>query len=427
MNEFEELLKEHFTVLQRFVRYKVSHKFDADDIVQEVCLTAALKFESLQDPSAFKAWLLRIASNKCNDYFREKAKRMEIPLDTLSESAIVTGRLGRSEQSIVRDTLELLGEKEKQILYLYFFKNLSQEMIATRLSLPLGTVKSRLHYAKQKFKQQYPYPPSLKGDIQMSKLPEKIPAYQIEPSPLPPFSVKWEELQGWLLIPRLGERLSWGLYEAPLGKRTEYTDLKVVGKAQIHGMEGVEIEAIQYGAEDYYRTGMVDRMERRFVAQLTDTHCRYLAESHVEDGVRKLYTFLDGDEFLQNWGFGEDNCGNEVNLSPKGLLRREGAVVQGHTDKETVDIVGRYTVTVGGKAYDTVCVMDIQCFNDGVVSEQYLDKNGRTVLWRRFNHNDWARHRYEKPWTELLPDNERLTVNGETYVHWYDCISDYIL
>ena len=203
--------------------------------------------------------------------------------------------------------------------------------------------------------------------------------------------------------------------------------MKVVGKAQIHGIEGVEIEAIQYGVEDYYRTGMVDRMERRFVAQLTDTHCRYLAESHVENGIRKLYTFLDGDEFLQNWGFGEDNCGNEVNLSPKGLLRREGSVVQGHTSKETVDIVGRYTVTIGGKVYDTVCVMDIQCFNDGVVSEQYLDKNGRTVLWRRFNHNDWARHRYGKPWTELLPDNERLTVNGETYVHWYDCISDYIL
>ena len=92
-----------------------------------------------------------------------------------------------------------------------------------------------------------------------------------------------------------------------------------------------------------------------------------------------------------------------------------------------MDIVGRYTVTVGGKAYDTVCVMDIQCFNDGVASEQYLDPNGRTVLWRRFNHNDWARHRYGKPWTEILPDNERLTVNGETYVHWYDCISDYIL
>ena len=64
--------------------------------------------------------------------------------------------------------------------------------------------------------------------------------------------------------------------------------------------------------------------------------------------------------------------------------------------------------------------------NDSVVTEQFLDQNGRTILWRRFNKNDWAFSRYGKLWTELLPDNERLTVNGETYVHWYDCVTDYI-
>ncbi len=260
----------------------------------------------------------------------------------------------------------------------------------------------------------------------MKKLPEYLPEYKIEKSELAPFSVKWEELQGWLMIPRVGEKLTWGLYDMPSGKRTEYTEMKAIGKAEVHGIEGVEISAIQYGAEDYYRTGSVDQMERRFVAQLTDTHCRYLAESHIENGVRKLYTFLDGELFINNWGFGEDNCGNEVNLSAKGLLIRDGNTINGHTDKETVDIVGRYKVTIGGKTYDTICVMDIQCFNDGVASEQYLDPNGRTVLWRRFNKNDWANKRYGKLWTEMLPDNERLTVNGETYVHWYDCVTDYI-
>ena len=33
----------------------------------------------------------------------------------------------------------------------------------------------------------------------------------------------------------------------------------------------------------------------------------------------------------------------------------------------------------------------------------------------------------QKLWTEILPKNERMIVNGETYVHWYDCITDYIL
>ena len=64
---------------------------------------------------------------------------------------------------------------------------------------------------------------------------------------------------------------------------------------------------------------------------------------------------------------------------------------------------------------------------NGVVTEQYIDQNGHTVLWRRFNRNDWANKRYGKLWTEMFPDNERITVNGEIYVHWYDCITDYIL
>lgn len=433
VTELEQLLQVNLPVLKRFVHYKINNFSDAEDIIQEVCLTATVNFGMLKSREAFKSWLIGIATNKCKDYYRKQAKVLELPVDKLSERALGVGRLGIREQSVVVDTLETLGDKEKQILYLYFFKSLSQEEIAKKLSLPLGTVKSRLHYAKEKFKVQYPYPPKEKnirrdnmiGNVK--QMPDNMPEYTIVKSEKEPFSVKWEELQGWLLVPREGEKLTWGLYDMPSRKRTEYTEMKVLGKAEIHGLEGMEISAIQYDAEDYYRTGSVDKMERRFVAQLTDTHCRYLAESHEENGVRKLYTFLDGDDFLNNWGFGEDNCGNEVNLSRKGLLNREGAMISGLTEKEIVDVVGRYTITIGGKTYDTICVMDIQCFNDGVASEQFLDKNGRTILWRRFNKNDWAMDRYGKLWTELLPENERLVINGETYVHWYDCITDYIL
>ena len=72
-------------------------------------------------------------------------------------------------------------------------------------------------------------------------------------------------------------------------------------------------------------------------------------------------------------------------------------------------------------------VMDIETYDCGVVSEQFLDKNGKTILWRRFNRDDWAIDRYKKLWSEQLPENDKLTVNGTTYVHWYDCITDYIL
>jgi len=428
MDEFEKLLKTELTAIERFIRFRISSKVDADDVLQDVLLTAYQKFHQLKKNDAFKAWIISIARNKCNDYFRKKAVQFEIPIDNLNEIELSYGRHGASVVNTVRETLSLLGSKDKQILYLYFWKDMPQAEIAKLLNIPVGTVKSRLHTAKQNFKNNYPYhPKTAEGETYMQKMPKYIPEYKIEESSEAPFSVKWEELQGWMLIPKLGETLNWGLYDAPSSKRTEYTEMKVVGKAEVHGIEGVEIVAVQYGAEDYYRTGSVDKMERRFVAQLTDTHCRYLAESHIENGVRKCYTFLDGEDFMNNWGFGEDNCGNEINLSPGGLLARIGNTVSGELKKDTVDIVGRYKVTIGGKAYDTVCVMDIQCFNDGVVSEQYLDRNGRTILWRRFNRDDWAIERFKKNWSELLPDNERLSVNGTTYVHWYDCITDYIL
>lgn len=427
MDELEGILAENLVYLRRYVNYKISDRHDAEDVIQEVCLTAAEKFGTLKDRMAFKAWLIGIAGHKVKDYYRRKGRNMEIPVENLAVLAVRTGRAGRKVQSAVLDTLDLLGDKEKQILYLYYFRDMPIEDIAKKLDLPSGTVKSRLHYAREKFRKHYPTKNDEIGDYVMKKLPEMMPEYTIEKSELEPFSVRWEELQGWLLVPRIGEKLTWGLYDMPSRKRTEYTEMQVVGKAEIHGIEGVEITAMQFDTEDYYRTGSVDRMERRFVAQLTETHCRYLAESHVEDGVRKMYTFLDGDDFLNNWGFGEDNCGNEVNLSAKGLLTRRGNLVAGQVPREVVDVVGRYTVTIDGKKYDTICVMDIQCYNDGVATEQFLDANGRTVLWRRFNKNDWAHIRYGKLWTEMLSKNERLTVNGDTYVHWYDCISDYIL
>ena len=147
----------------------------------------------------------------------------------------------------------------------------------------------------------------------------------------------------------------------------------------------------------------------------------------TDNGIRTYITFLDEEAFMPNWGFGENNCGNEVSLSPKGDIIRTGNVIESKKKPFLLDIVGRYTVEIGGKTYDTVCVMDINTYDAGVVSEQFLDQNGRTILWRRYNRNDWHQDHYGKPWTELLPHSPRLLINGETYVEWYDCITDYIL
>ena len=139
MQTLDELMDEHFSVLERFVKFKIGNLHDAEDIIQDVCLSATESFGSLKNPASFKPWLIGIARHKCNDYYRRKAGDMCISLDNLSEIALGGGRLGMTTQSVVRDTLDALGEKDKQILYLYYFKNLSQKDIAARLSIPLGT------------------------------------------------------------------------------------------------------------------------------------------------------------------------------------------------------------------------------------------------------------------------------------------------
>ena len=96
--------------------------------------------------------------------------------------------------------------------------------------------------------------------------------------------------------------------------------------------------------------------------------------------------------------------------------------------EQLCDIVGRYTVTINGKTYDTVRVLSLDSYyGQYVCCEQYIDSQGRTVLWRRYNRDDWSFDRYGKLWSEQLPQNERLTINNQTYVHWHDCITDYIL
>ena len=177
----------------------------------------------------------------------------------------------------------------------------------------------------------------------------------------------------------------------------------------------------QTGDDDAY-------VQRSFVAQLTDTHCRILSETHSQGGLKQMYTFLDGDAFLQNWGFGEDNCGNETHLRPRGLITRDGNVLTTcGGQKELMDVVGRYTVTIGGRNYDTICVVMHEAYMGGMASEQFIDTKGRTILWRRFNAYDWKHDHYGRTWTEMLPDSETLIINGKTYVHWYDCITSYIL
>ncbi|MFT3952409.1 MAG: RNA polymerase sigma factor [Oscillospiraceae bacterium] len=413
--EFEALFLPCQGALTRFVRWRIGNPADADDVLQETILLVYRNRDKLKNTTSFKPWMLQIARNQCNEYYRRNAGRDEVPL---SEDVAVGLFSKSSERSLmVRDILEHLPQTSRKILCLSYFNDLPQAEIARLLGVPVGTVKSRLYTEKKQFRAAY----EPKGEKHMRKLPSRLPEYTISPSDQPPFAVKWEEMLGWFAVPCLGKTCTWAIYDCSSRQRQEQYAMKVTGNAVIHGIKGVEIVAEETLADG--KSGI----NRSFVAQLTDTHCRILAESHMENEVKCICTFLDSDDFLPNWGFGEDNCGNNIYPVPRGMIQRDGACISCPNIPSALDVVGRYTVTIGGRAYDTILVMDIENDNGGVLSETYLDQTGRTVLWRRFNRNDWNMKRNDKPWSEQLPDNARLTVNGICYVHWYDCITDHIL
>jgi RNA polymerase sigma-70 factor (ECF subfamily) len=138
--EFEKLCLPHLDMLKRYLFHKISNHSDAEDILQGVLLAAYKGFGKLKDKGIFKSWIIGIASHKCVDYYKAKAKKLEIPLDEISGFAV--DNHGIETAILVNDTLNLLRDKEKQVLYLFYILGYNQKDIALKLHIPLGTVKT---------------------------------------------------------------------------------------------------------------------------------------------------------------------------------------------------------------------------------------------------------------------------------------------
>lgn len=423
MNDFEKLLEKEKSTVRRFVFYRLQNRADAEDVLQEIFLSAYTKFSLLKKESSFKAWILEIARNKCNDYYRKKALQNEVSFDEVTDKLLLDGKWGVGDDFFVREIMNKLCEQDRFILYLYYWQDLPYNKISNKLNIPVGTVKSRIYNAKKNFKNKYSLTEYDNGEKEkMKQFPKILYNYKINKNEDKTFSVKWEELSGWFIVPKLKEKLSWAMYDMPSRKRGCVYDMKVTGNAEIHGVKGVEVVV-----NEALRSCKSNILYSSFIVQLTKDYCRYLAAFRDDGDVKKCLTFLDGKDFTSIWGLGEENCGRETNIFEKGEIVRKGNNVTCLNKSYLVDIVGRYNILLNAKSYDTVCVMDIECRGCDVITEQFLDQNGKTILWRRYNRDDWAKNIYGKTWSEMLPENETLIVDNILYVHWYDCITDYIL
>jgi RNA polymerase sigma-70 factor (ECF subfamily) len=130
---------------------------DAADIVQEVFLRAYKNIGSFDTSRAFYPWLYRIARNLCiNTVQKASRKDTALPAEELlsaRDGDPASDLLRKEEVEQLREAIERLSDKHREIIKLKTFQECSYAEIADILGIPIGTVMSRLYAARSKLRE----------------------------------------------------------------------------------------------------------------------------------------------------------------------------------------------------------------------------------------------------------------------------------
>jgi len=160
---WDSLFDKYYPIASRFI-FQLSADFtheDTEEICQETFLSVIRNLDSFAGKSSFQTWLLRIATNKARDYCEKThaAKRGggiaplslhpmisgELPIDPPSPAPSPDGLVVQEETfTLVRASLDELGDPCREIIQLRYYGDLSYEEIAHALNLNPKTVSSRL-------------------------------------------------------------------------------------------------------------------------------------------------------------------------------------------------------------------------------------------------------------------------------------------
>lgn len=420
---FEELLKRHRIVVERYINFRLPSTFDADDVIQETYYAAYVGYEKLRNKELFKSWILSIARNQCNLWFRKKYGNELIPLDAIPDIADTD----TTEDNTVYQVLNLLSKESAELLKLTI-QGYKQSDIAERLNIPIGTVKSRLHYARKQFRSMCTPEQILmfeKGRKTMSKkdytcgFPEIMPTLILKESSREFFEVKCADES--FIVPIVGNKNSEGTYRR--NKLALVSTCYVPKAAVIHGVKGVKVCRDTYNvkADKLYENESV------WFSQLTAEYIRDLGTIACEsedDYPTEIYTFLEEDyDVIVN---GNDR----VHGRPLLIKENPPQIVD---DKIYIDeyniryTMGIFDVTIGERTFETIkfiCVRD-----NYYISENYVDTNGRLVFMRWYESVDCIRQTewYTDDFKQHIAGNPKLIVNDVEYRLVETRISEYAL
>jgi RNA polymerase sigma-70 factor, ECF subfamily len=124
---------------------------DADDAQQEVWITVFRRVKDLADPGAFRTWLFRLTRNRALDYLRARRREREV-VEEASKDSVVSSVPADDvplQEALLGGVLEKLPSLQREAIVLRYQDGLSYAEIALVTGAAIGTVRSRLHAAKQ--------------------------------------------------------------------------------------------------------------------------------------------------------------------------------------------------------------------------------------------------------------------------------------
>ncbi len=154
---FEHLFKRYRESIFQLYVQRTGSRDDADDLLQETFVKVYLKLDSYNPKFTFGQWVYTIARNTFIDYTRKR--RDDISIDSLTGGSGMTpsaeaptpeeSYINSQQRTQLDQYMAKMTPRYRRLIELRFFKDYSYEEIAKELGLPLGTVKTQIHRARE--------------------------------------------------------------------------------------------------------------------------------------------------------------------------------------------------------------------------------------------------------------------------------------
>lgn len=163
LEAYDELVRRYQERIYATIYHMTSNHEDANDLAQEAFIKAFQVLKSFKGGSSFYTWVYRIAVNKTINFLKQRKNRSQLSLNDLDFNAehdpdlvaLISERTPRREvnlselQEKLNEALLKLSEPHRLVVTLHDVQGLSHEEIAEIMECNIGTVRSRLFYARQ--------------------------------------------------------------------------------------------------------------------------------------------------------------------------------------------------------------------------------------------------------------------------------------